>query len=981
MNNSLETRREIYRGNRKRSIADLRNQVRLLLETSYKLDVGTAEKVIATHFAEDFLPQWYFFSTTAEDIAHHIYIISQLLDANTRYLEQVSADGKAVSYFLNVGRDLPGRLARLIRENEALGMGAFDSVKTASGIRIITLEPHGRPIDLAPEEREEIAVQRQAATQWAQERVLSYGTDFLKSLDDRYLKEEIKTYVLSNRLERHMHLYQEVRETLSVVVKTDRVEGDVGNEKRDPVENRISVGFPHPAPAFVLEILELFSQQGVNLCRSYYDTFLIDAENPGVGICSFYVPASLDVTLLVQQISELSPPQPSLEADKGISEELEHLVRCISDARKDEKEWKQAMNRLQAIADENATEGTESGLFLLNALSDFFRAAKHSGLMHPDVLRQLLAFESFEEFFVPGRLGANQSHQPGFRTKHNGARGAFKGGLRIDPIVEFVEVAALAFMMTWKCARSKVLFGGGKGGLMLNPRDYDEHPLDFSDTLRNFGSCLFPVTGPSRDVPAGDVGCGPKEIGNLFEGFKSALRDLAMVVTGSRKPLALIGNNRMIPVEEARRMLIDHYGIDAWDERVLKALLANEKYLELVCAAQITGKPRMGIAARTGATGRGLCYSILATVGKLFLAGQWESSEELSDEELQALNLAASLNENAILKSGGIEMVSEEDWQLLHAKVYPKLLQNKTVAVQGSGKVGASILQELTAYGVNIVAVSDAGGAVFGDHLEVDDLLAAVEDSRNHEERPLRNSVMGAHVGIQKRVFGAREGACILEVPCDILIPAALENAITAENAPRVQALVVACGSNGAHSAQAEVILQNRGITVVYDFLANQAGVNASYFEWLRNLNARFRFEAESIRGEEYSPQIMTPYLMPEFAQRIQDILVHDEGQETTRSWNALLRDIMFAAVNEDFDAAQQYGVSMKTAGFANAQRRVFAAILMKSDEETRLSLWEKLDDEAQRNLLPFLEHPESQLFQSHGNEVLQQLTMSRLPV
>ena len=203
------------------------------------------------------------------------------------------------------------------------------------------------------------------------------------------------------------------------------------------------------------------------------------------------------------------------------------------------------------------------------------------------------------------------SHKPGFRTKHNALRGrAYKGGLRIDPIVKFVEVAALAFMMTWKCARSKILYGGGKGGIVLNPKDFDDK-IDFFDTLASFGRSLFLVTGPSLDVPAGDVGCGGPEIGDMFEGFKSALRDLALMASGIKKSLSIIGD-RVISVEEARRLLEKNFDINPYDMRILHELITSERYLELVAAPQITGKPRMGIAARTGATGRGLLFSILS---------------------------------------------------------------------------------------------------------------------------------------------------------------------------------------------------------------------------------------------------------------------------------------------------------------------------------------------------------------------------------
>ena len=149
--------------------------------------------------------------------------------------------------------------------------------------------------------------------------------------------------------------------------------------------------------------------------------------------------------------------------------------------------------------------------------------------------------------------------------------------------------------------------------------------LDYSDTLTNFGRSLFLVTGPIRDVPAGDVGCGPQEIGLLFEGFKSALHDLAMIAYGVKKNVAFLGN-KVLTLADARAILSGNFDVDWHDERILRELTMNEDYLERVVAPQITGKPRMGIQARAGATGRGLRYALLAAVTRLYLDGRWKPS-------------------------------------------------------------------------------------------------------------------------------------------------------------------------------------------------------------------------------------------------------------------------------------------------------------------------------------------------------------------
>ena len=93
----------------------------------------------------------------------------------------------------------------------------------------------------------------------------------------------------------------------------------------------------------------------------------------------------------------------------------------------------------------------------------------------------------------------------------------------------------------------------------------------FFDSLSNFGRSLFLVTGPARDVPAGDVGCGADEIGRMFEGFKSALRDLALMVYGVRHNVTMIGD-QIISLTEARILLKEAFNIDYTDSRILKEL-------------------------------------------------------------------------------------------------------------------------------------------------------------------------------------------------------------------------------------------------------------------------------------------------------------------------------------------------------------------------------------------------------------------------
>ena len=142
-----------------------------------------------------------------------------------------------------------------------------------------------------------------------------------------------------------------------------------------------------------------------------------------------------------------------------------------------------------------------------------------------------------------------------------------------------------------------------------------------------------------------------------------------------------------------------------------------------------------------------------------------------------------------------------------------------------------------------------------------DELRFFIETDRHnggrfgHKEHNLKivdeGTIINVEKGVTKRIHGTNEGASILTLECDILLPCALENAITSANARDVKARLVACGANGPVSPAASAILQKNNIIEIYDFLANSGGVIASYFEWLRGITERFRFEDEVIQRQQ----------------------------------------------------------------------------------------------------------------------------------
>ena len=951
-----------------RRLAHTRSCVHEILEGGYHLDFNTVEKVLDHYFSEDFLPQWYFHANTPEEIASHVYSITQLLTAQNPYLTEVSADGRAITYILNVGRDYPGRLEGILQQNAAMGIASFDAVRTRSGIGIITLEKRGRRHiatgRVTTAESEALFAEARA---YAAAHRLQHTEEFLHCLTPEYILEEVASTAVPPRIHRHQRLFEGavVSDGPVVIVEGTETERPGENERLSSGETRIAVALKNPPREFAIEGVSMFTRQGINIRRAYQDTFLPCAENDyEVGLLSLYVDTGASTEAVVADLGSLTPrvPGPRESTTIGV---VEDAIRCISRPDSEAGEVSEALASLRGVAAANGdTASTEElGVFLLNSLTDFFEAAEGMGIVDNDaVMRMLLRFEAFEEFWVEHNEGRSSRHLPGYRTRHNTARGTAKGGLRIDPIVEFVEVSALSFMMTWKCARSRILFGGGKGGLKTTSDYYKSDRIDTFDTLANFGRALFLVTGPFRDVPAGDVGCGPKEIGNMFEGFKSALRDLALMAYGVKHGATLFGN-RVVSATEARHILMDGFGIDYQDREAMRELVFSERYLELVAAAHITGKPFMGIAARTGATGRGLLYSLLAVVGRLHLDGRWEAAEPLDQAEAQLLERMAAYTEEVVREERGAPSVSQESWR--ESNLYRKLLAGRRVVLQGSGKVGGSLLAELERFDVNLVAIADKDGAIVGDRIPITELLAHVRET---------GSVVGFEAGVTRTLRGPAESAEILELPCDILVPAALENAITAKNAPRVEARVVLCGANGPNSSKAERILFDRGVVVVYDFLANGAGVIASYFEWLRNLAQRLRYEAETIRRGGFSLDSMDAYIMPEFRPRIKEILAGPENDATTTRWNYLIRDIMFSAVNDDYDLGRRQGISMKSAGYRNAIARVLVALLLKQDAQERAARWAETSDTTRAYLEPYFLHPEAELFHEDPGGVFREL-------
>ncbi len=302
----------------------------------------------------------------------------------------------------------------------------------------------------------------------------------------------------------------------------------------------------------------------------------------------------------------------------------------------------------------------------------------------------------------------------GFRVQYNDARGPTKGGIRFHADETIDTVRALAAWMTWKCSLVDIPLGGGKGGIIVDPRSLSQNELERLSRayIRQVGR----IIGWDQDVPAPDVNTNAQIMAWMVDEFSF-----------------MQGHNE--------------FGV-------------------------ITGKPLAlgGSVGRDDATGRGVSITVREA-----------------------------------------------------AKVIGLDLKGATMVVQGFGNVGswtAVLLQEM---GCKLIGVADVDGAYVNQAgIDARALQAFVKKN---------NGVVRGFPNLGKEI----DKEAILEVACDVLIPAALENQINAQNAPRIKPRILAEGANGPTTPEADPILHANGVYVIPDFLCNAGGVTVSYFEMVQN--------------------------------------------------------------------------------------------------------------------------------------------------
>ena len=356
----------------------------------------------------------------------------------------------------------------------------------------------------------------------------------------------------------------------------------------------------------------------------------------------------------------------------------------------------------------------------------------------------------------------------GYRVQHNLGRGPAKGGIRYHEDVSLDEVKALAMWMTWKCAVVGIPYGGGKGGVIVDPKQLSQKELE--GLTRRYFTEIEILVGPEKDIPAPDVNTNAQIMAWMMDTYSMhAGHTVPGVVTG--KPISLGGSE-----------------------------------------------------GRNEATARGTVFCIV------------EAARHL-----------------------GLEL--------------PKT----RVSIQGFGNAGSIAARLIEDEGATVVAVSDSTGGIHApEGLDIHRVVAWKQEHGTVQGFPGSTDISNAE---------------ILEVDCDILIPAALENQITERNAGNIKARLIAEAANGPTTPEADAIMFKNGKFMIPDILCNAGGVTVSYFEWVQDLNR-----------DHWSESVV----------------------------NAKLKEIMIKAFQEVLAVARREQCNMRTAAYLLAVKRVADAMEMR---------------------------------------------------
>jgi glutamate dehydrogenase (NADP+) len=401
-------------------------------------------------------------------------------------------------------------------------------------------------------------------------------------------------------------------------------------------------------------------------------------------------------------------------------------------------------------------------------------ALKHAEVSE-DTVERLKHPRSALSVSIPVRMddGSMKTYE-GYRVRYNDVRGPAKGGIRYHPDVDMDEVRTLAFWMTIKCAVVDLPYGGGKGGVTVNPKALSLAELE--RLSRGYIDAIADAIGPDVDVPAPDVYTNAMIMGWMMDQY------------------SIIKRHRTPDV--------------------------------------ITGKP---------------------------------------------LSLGGSLGRDTATADGGFFVTDT---------LVDKIVSGpgpRTAAVQGFGNAGMTMAELLHEAGWKVVAVSDSQGAIHAaDGLHIPSVAKTKRESRALKGVYCEGTVCEV---VEHDVISNDE---LLALDVDLLVPAALENAITEDNVGDVRARMIVELANGPITPTADKFLYDQGVVVVPDVLANAGGVTVSYFEWVQNRQG-WQWTADEVRDR--------------------------------------LRARMVTEADRLWDVAQTKGISLRVAAYAQALERIGSAV------------------------------------------------------
>jgi len=392
-----------------------------------------------------------------------------------------------------------------------------------------------------------------------------------------------------------------------------------------------------------------------------------------------------------------------------------------------------------------------------------------------DLLEHLKSIHSLIKVNVGVVLDEKINNFTGWRAVHSEHILPTKGGLRYSETVDQDNTEALASLMTYKCAIVNIPFGGAKGGLKINPKNYTMPQLRkitkaFASKLINKG-----FISPALNVPAPDVGTSEREMEWILETYKTLKPDD-----------------------------INYRGC-------------------------VTGKPlhRGGIAGRTEATGRGI--------------------EEVIREIFR---------HEDVIKEAGLK----------------NELKDNEIIVQGFGNVGSNLAKHLyNRDNAKIVAIGEFDGYLYNKKgIDINALIKFFQKNKS-----INNPKLGEF---------KNKPSELLELDCDILIPAALENAITIDNVDKIKTKLIIEAANGPISFEADQKLFEKGVMIIPDIYVNAGGVVVSYFEWVKDIS-HIRFGRVEKRFQE---------------QKILDIIDLIDKKTNTKTDFETIKNIVHGADEED---------------------------------------------------------------------------------